>query len=73
MDYASKARELAENLIGSCRNLDEEEQALFDVMEFCNAFDALAFICDVCEWWCGEDERHDGTTCHECADGDDDD
>lgn len=52
-----KIRDLADNLRGSCRLLDDEERALIEESDQTAAlFDRLVFICEQCGWWCGEDE-----------------
>jgi hypothetical protein len=59
---------LADDMRGSCRTLDEDEQALVDADP--QTWDSMIFECEVCNWWCGADERsheQDGNICDECA------
>jgi hypothetical protein len=65
------ARELADELIGTCaiafpaELLSEGELAKFD---------DLAFECEGCGWWCSTDElnnEHGEQLCDECADNGD--
>lgn len=67
-------QELAEELIGTCNSCvpDERLETQADVV----AFDALAFECDQCGWWCSTDElNNDGpcNLCDECEPDDEDD
>lgn len=63
---------LAEHLIGTCSNFpipQEVFQSEADLM----AFDALAFVCDCCGWWCSTDELNNETSrdfCDQCKDDD---
>lgn len=67
------AKEIADDLIGYCggsRPQVEEEIEYLSIEEIAE-FDRLAFLCDVCGWWCAEEEmcRHDDI-CNECDEHD---
>lgn len=63
-----RAREVAHDLIGTCRSLEdfatEDER---DSQIFCAELDALCFCCTVCEWWAGEEYEVYQGICEECA------
>lgn len=76
-NYAqTKADEAADRLIGtaqSIHDLGEEFEALQNEKDFCERLDELCFCCEVCGWYCGEDEYSDkDMTCNECYDGEED-
>jgi len=59
--------ELAERLIGTCTTCNPHEELSTDTE--LHAFDALAFECSQCGWWCGTDELHNEhgqNLCDEC-------
>ena len=61
--------ELAEELIGTCEGCNPEERLSPCTMDDLMAFDALAFECAECGWWCGVEERNDQDgepVCDEC-------
>lgn len=63
----SRAEELAERLIGTCENCNPAEELTTDTEM--TAFDALAFECNVCGWWCSTEELNNGghqNLCDEC-------
>jgi hypothetical protein len=68
----SIAQRAADALIGTPGLFDvdtwAEENNVKMTLQDMYEFDSLAFICEVCGWWCGEDEREDGETCIQCAD-----
>ena len=74
---------LAEELRGTCRDLDETCETLLG-MEWtpnatdadCDELDSVVFRCDACDWWCSNDEEayeEDGVEpgaapmCRDCA------
>ena len=70
-DIAKRAREVSEDLIGTCRDLSDfaSEQEINDET-FCNELDALCFCCDQCGWWSAVEEEDDDNVCLECTEGD---
>lgn len=61
-------QELADRLIGTAENCNVHEELGEDIA-ILSAFDALAFECDGCGWWCGTDELNndDGRDlCDQC-------
>jgi hypothetical protein len=64
-------QELADQVIGTCSGACKEaeqqieELGVEETKEFCD----LAFICDICGWWCSTDELHnigDDQHCDDC-------
>lgn len=51
--------EMAEDL-----NITSDEEK-----EFCELLDSLMFRCEVCGWWCGDDEEseNESSVCQECS------
>lgn len=70
----SKARDLADKLIGTCESavIHEEMDTDAEIAEF----DELAFLCEQCDWWCSTDElNNDGpiNLCDDCLNENSDD
>lgn len=71
-----KIHELADNLVGTCDNIDSVMRDLnidFDDVsdEEWAAFDELVFACDNCGWWCDTFEKNviEGEIlCDDCKD-----
>lgn len=65
-----RAREVADEIAGSCRRLNAvattEE---VNNAEFCAELDSLVFECDGCGWWCWAEEESNAEpgNCDECA------
>ncbi len=72
-DMANRAREVSEDLIGTCRDLNDfaTEQEINDPT-FCAELDLLAFRCESCGWWSAAEEETQGLTCLECGEENDD-
>jgi Zn finger protein HypA/HybF involved in hydrogenase expression len=69
--------ELAHELIGTCSNIDPEEELGSDMATLLE-FDSLAFRCESCEWWCSMDEAYESSSghdflCEQCKDENDED
>ena len=64
----SRATDLAEKLVGTCRFIDISI-ALNDNIHLIEEFDTLAFSCDGCGWWCDISELNNENGerfCDEC-------
>lgn len=63
----ARAREVAEDLLGTCKNLDdhsiEEERNNSD---FCAALDEQVLKCETCGWWCETGEICKEGHCDDC-------
>lgn len=68
----SRASDIADEYIGTARNMipEEELETKDDLVEF----DELAFMCDQCGWWCSTEELNNGGMLNLCDDchGEDD-
>lgn len=62
----TKASDLADDLIGTARTVVVEEE--LDTQAEVEEFDALAFVCDGCGWWCSTDELNNLTAENLCDD-----
>jgi hypothetical protein len=62
---------LIRGLEGTCFDLPEEYEHLWDDMEFCQMVDARIFRCEGCDWWHENSEkREEGNQhgiCRECC------
>ena len=67
-DMANRAREVSEDLIGTCRDLEDftTEQERNDPT-FCAELDALCFCCENCGWWTAAEDETDPSVCDECG------
>jgi hypothetical protein len=66
---ADRAREVAEELINTCKSLcDVATDEEISDKEFCSVLDDECFLCEVCDWWgrAFEDQAYDHI-CNECA------
>lgn len=75
-DPIERVREIARDLIGCCSGARHEFEAELDELGVAReakpsaAFDEIAFLCDVCGWYCSVDElnNEDGDElCDDCA------
>jgi hypothetical protein len=68
----ARARAISVELIGTAKSLSDfaVEDEINDPI-FCDELKSLAFECDECGWWCGEEERNGVDVCDECTAGND--
>lgn len=79
-DNRAKMREVAEDLRGTCKSLDDALQAMFgeDVsavdidIKLLRELDEITMECEGCSWWFEADELDDNQQCIDCRDGSDD-
>lgn len=61
------ALRVAEDLIGTARNINEVTHAAErNDIDFCRELDEHAFVCEVCGWWCAAEEMRSDMICEEC-------
>jgi hypothetical protein len=70
---SDRAQEVAEELIGTCKDLRDvvEPHEIYD-FEFCASLDDYAMRCETCGWWDDPEDMDttgDEPECEECGGG----
>lgn len=72
LSIQARAFHVADELVGTARNINEITHAAErNDIDFCTEFDSYAFECEVCGWWCADDERGSDMICLECGEPED--
>ena len=79
-DNLIKITKVAEDIMGTCKNLDDflEEEfgegiSTTDIdIELLRALDDITMECQGCQWWCEVGELNDDQFCSDCAPDEDD-
>lgn len=62
-----RAEEVAEDLQGTCKNLDDEcTEGERNNDDFCACLDELVLECETCGWWCETGEICEEGHCDDC-------
>ncbi len=67
-DKQQEARDLADELIGTCANLPEH---VLDDQELCMELDTLAWLCEDYGWWVEVSEVNEDGQCQQCQEHED--